>query len=271
MADFGPTVQELFDMTGKVALVTGGAKNLGRTEACALAELGAQVVVTSRDGAAAEATAKEMSERAKVPVLALGALVGEEDSVVELIAEVKRRFGRLDCLVCNVTGRGMDDPISAFERSLRDWEYGMKWSLTSAFLCAREAARLMAENDGGSIINISSMHGIIGRDLGVYEETGVAPNSVDYAASKAGMLGLTNQLASQLGPHGIRCNAIVPGGFERGQDPRFIEWYSARTPLRRMARDLADIKGAIALLASEAGAYINGAAIVLDGGFSMTR
>ena len=271
MSDFGPALQELLDMTGRVALVTGGAKNLGRTEACALAELGAQVIITSRDPDAARATAEEMSERAKTPVAGMRLIVNEEDSVGEVFDEVRERFGRLDCLVNNAVAVRVTEKPTAFHRGLEDWQVGLDVSLTGPFLCCRAASNIMKLQESGSIINISSMHGLIGRDLQLYEDTGMTTNLLDYAASKAGILGLTNQLAAQLGPYGIRCNAIVPGGFERAQPEEFIRRYSAMTPLRRMGRDLVDIKGVIALLASDAGAYITGTSVVIDGGFSMTK
>jgi len=271
MNELGPTVQELFDMSDKVALVTGGARGLGLEEATALADLGAQVVVTSRTLKNAEDAARQLSTRSKVPVLGLALDVTNEDMVASVFAEVIERFKRLDVLVNNAGGAPDVERVSLFERRLEDWDLVIRTNLTGAFLCTRAAANVMREQGSGSIINISSNAGIVGRDQRIYQDVDTRPNFVDYAASKAGMLGLTRESAASLGPYGIRVNAILPGGFKRGQPEEFIRRYSDRTPLGRMGRDGHDLKGAVALLASNAGAYISGACLVVDGGFAIFK
>jgi NAD(P)-dependent dehydrogenase (short-subunit alcohol dehydrogenase family) len=128
----------------------------------------------------------------------------------------------------------------------------------------------MKKQGSGSIINIASIAGIIGRDRRVYPVE-MPMQSTDYAAAKAGVIGLTRDLAAYLGPAGVRVNAISPGGFERGQLKEFIEAYSDKTPLRRMGRDGIDIKGAILFLSSEASAYVTGHNLVVDGGFTICQ
>ena len=271
MNELGPTIQELMDMSGRVALVTGGCGGLGFDEATALADLGARVVVTSRSLEKAEAAAERISGRAKVSATGMAMDVTDEDAVNDVFAEVVARFKRLDVLVNNAGGAPESERVSIFERRTQDWTTVITTNLTGAFLCTRAAAAPMREQGSGSIINISSIAGIVGRDQRIYQGVNMRPNFVDYAASKAGMLGLTRESAASLGPYGIRVNAVLPGGFERGQPEEFIRRYNDKTPLGRMGRDRYDLKGVIALLASDAGAYISGASIVVDGGFSIFK
>ena len=271
MNELGPTVQELFDLTGKVALVTGGCRGLGIDEASALADLGARVIVTSRHLDEARKAAQLVSSRAKTPVVGVELDVTNEASVEKVFQDVETQFGTLDILVNNAGGAPNSDKVSIFERKLEDWEFVMRTNLTGSFLCTRSAARIMKKHRSGSIINVSSIAGIVGRDQRIYQDLPMRPNFVDYAASKAGVLGLTRESAASLGPYGIRVNAILPGGFERGQPAEFIRRYANRTPLGRMGRDRHDLKGAVALLASEAGAYISGIGLIVDGGFSIFK
>jgi len=269
--ELGPTIQELFDLTGRVAVVTGGSSGLGLDGACALADLGARVIVTSRDAEKAAAAATRLSSRSKEPVLGWKLDVTEEESVQQLFGRVESEFGRLDVLVNNAGGANPSQQVSILDRRLEDWEEVLRTNLTGAFLCSRSAVSRMIKQKSGSIINISSIAGVLGRDTRMYDVPEMGANMVDYAASKAGLLGLTRESAAWLGPHGIRVNAILPGGFERGQPEEFIRRYADATPLRRMGRDRYDLKGAIALLASDAGAYISGESLFVDGGFSIYK
>ena len=140
-------------------------------------------------------------------------------------------------------------------------------NLTGTFLCTQAAARIMMPARRGAIINIASIAALVGRHRQMYEGLDMRPNLVDYAASKAGILGFTRDAAAELAPYGIRVNAISPGGIERKQPAEFIRRYADATALGRMDREGLDIKGAAVLLASDAGAYITGENIVIDGGF----
>ena len=139
--------------------------------------------------------------------------------------------------------------------------------MTGTFLMLREYARLMMPQRSGSVINIASMAGLVGRDRTIYGDD-MTPNPIAYSAAKAGMIGLTTDSAAYLGPYGIRVNAISPGGFERTQPEHFIRDYSNLTMLKRMGRGGFDLKGAVAFLASDAAAYITGHNLVIDGGFT---
>ena len=271
MQDLGPTIQELFDMTGKVAVVTGGCRGLGLDEASTLADLGAQVVVTSRHADEAEKAAGMLSPRAKVPVVGWAMDVSDEKSVEDFFQTLFEQFSRVDVLVNNAGGAPQSDKVSIFDRQLKDWEAVIRTNLTGAFLCTRAVAERMKQQQSGSVINISSIAALLGRDKRMYDGLDMRPNIIDYNTSKAGLLGLTRESAAWLGPYGVRVNAVLPGGFERGQPAEFIRRYSDKVPLGRMGRDRYDIKGVIALLASDAGAYISGETIVVDGGFQIFK
>jgi NAD(P)-dependent dehydrogenase (short-subunit alcohol dehydrogenase family) len=158
-------------------------------------------------------------------------------------------------------------PANLEERPLDAWELVQRTNVTAPFLVCKHVVPVMLKQGAGSIINISSIAGIVGRDRRVYPE-GMAPQPVDYAAAKAAIIGFTTDLAGYLGPRGIRVNAISPGGFQRGQPQAFIDAYSDRCMLGRMGRDGIDLNGAAVFLASDASAYITGHNLVVDGGFS---
>jgi NAD(P)-dependent dehydrogenase (short-subunit alcohol dehydrogenase family) len=266
-----PTIQQLFDLTGKVFLVAGGARNLGRDMSEALAEAGADGVLTSRDAASAEATAQQIGAATgrKIQGLSLNAV--DEDDVARVIKETVEKFGRLDILVnCVGGGGGGADGASMKleERPRESWDALHAANVTAPFLLCKHATPVMKKQGSGSIINIASIAGIIGRDRRVYPAS-MAPQPIDYASAKGAVVNMTRDMAAYLGPDGVRVNAISPGGFERRQPPEFIAAYSSKTPLGRMGRDGIDLKGATVFLASDASAYVTGLNLVVDGGFSI--
>jgi NAD(P)-dependent dehydrogenase (short-subunit alcohol dehydrogenase family) len=267
-----PTIQELFDLTGKVFLVSGGARDLGRDMATALCEAGANGVLTSRNAENAQTTARELSEQTGREVLGLALDATDEADVQRVVQQVRERFGSIDILVNNTGGSGgaqLAAPANLEERPRAIWDAVQTLNVTAPFLVTKHVAPVMKAQGGGSIINIASIAGIIGRDRRVYPD-GMAPQPIDYAAAKAAVLGMTRDLAAYLGEHGVRVNAISPGGFERENHLRaFVEGYSEKTPLRRMGRDGVDLKGAVIFLASAASDYVTGQNLVVDGGFSM--
>lgn len=264
-----PTVWELFDLKGKVFFVAGGARNLGRNMATALAEAHADGVVTSRDLSAAETTAEELSATTGQTVVGQRLDATDETSVREAVAAAVERFGRIDILVNNVGGGGGGAPgrSDLEERELDAWLRIQETNVTAPWLVTKHVAPVMREQQSGAIVNIASIAGMIGRDRSVYVED-MTPQPIDYAAAKAGVIGMTRDMAAYLSQYGIRVNSISPGGFERGQPRGFIERYSAKTMLGRMGRDGVDLKGAVVYLASEAAAYVTGHNLVVDGGFT---
>ena len=271
MGKVGPHVKELFDISGRVAMVTGGCQNLGLQMAEALGEAGADLVITSRDQEKANRTAEELASELGVRVMPLGMDVTDERSVEAGFAGVMDEYGRLDILVCNAGGgRVSGGSATTDERLISDWDYTIAVNLRGTFLCCRYACRIMKQQGKGSIINIASISGKIGRDRWVYEDSDppMHPNLTDYTAAKGGVIAFTKDLAAEMAEHGIRVNSISPGGFERGQPAEFIRRYSKQTMLKRMGRDGVDLKGAAVYLASDAADYVTGHDLVVDGGFT---
>ena len=264
-----PTVQQLFDLTGKIFLVAGGAHHLGKDMAYALAEADADGIITSRNKASAVKTAAKISKDTgrKIRGLQLDATI--EHEVEKVFNEIVKNFRKIDIVVNSVGGGALQKWSANFEEyPLAEWERMHKTNLHSAFLISKYAASFMKKQKSGAIINVSSIAGIVGRDRRVYPE-GMPPQAVSYASAKSGVIGLSRDLAASLGKYGIRVNCISPGGFQRDQPREFIKRYSKKVPLGRMGKDGVDLKGAVLLLASEASAYVTGHNLVLDGGFTI--
>lgn len=274
----GVHIRELFDLSGQVAIVTGGNRNLGYDAAEALAEAGARVVVTSREGPRAEEAAARLAASTGVEAIGRPLEVTDEAAWAALVEETLAHFGRLDILVNNAGGRGVvygqPDPNLDFAanflegRSPAEWRRILDVNLTGVFLGCRAVAPAMKAARRGKIINIASIDGMVGRDLRVYENTGLSPTVPDYLAAKAGVINLTRAVAVVLAPFGINVNCISPGGFFRNQPQRFVENYSRLTPLGRMGRDGVDLKGAVLFCAAPASDYMVGHNLVIDGGFT---
>ena len=262
-------VSQLFDLSGKVALVTGGAKHLGFDAACILAAAGCDVAVTSRTAEAAQGSARSIAEQYGGSAAGFALDQTRFEDVARMAGEVLAWRGRIDVLVNNAGGGSGLSKAWLFDRDPADIAGLIETNLTGMIYCCREIGRSMAERGSGKIVNLASIAGMVGRDRRMYQRSGMNGQPVDYAASKAGVIGLTRDLAGFLGPMGVTVNAISPGGFARGQPGTFIEDYSDRTPLGRMGRDGVDLKGAILFLASPASDYITGHNLVVDGGFSI--
>ena len=255
-------INELFSLRGKIILVTGGAGNYGRCLVEGLAEAGGTVITASRNETAGEAVAARF-RKAGLSVQALPLDQGDPASVLALKGRIRDEFGRLDVFVNNAVARpmkGYDAPIAQFAESMRVNATGMMDIL-------REMADLIAESGGGSIINIGSMMGMFGPDLSNYEGTDMGYPPPDYFFHNAGLLNLTRYMARILAGKHIRVNCISPGGLFNHQPEPFLANYTRKVPLGRMANN-DDIKGLAVLLASEAGAYINGENILMDGGLN---
>ncbi|MBA3514972.1 MAG: SDR family oxidoreductase [Pyrinomonadaceae bacterium] len=262
-------IRKLFDLSGKVALITGGARHLGLDAASVLAAAGCRVALTSREITAAEKTADRLAQTYGTETLPIALDHTDAAHVEEAVSLTISRFGRIDVLVNNAGGGtpGSGTPTLA-ERDPEDIRELIELNLTGVLYCSRAVGRVMAEQGSGKIISIASIAGLVGRDRRVYEPSRMAPSQVDYAAAKAGVIGMTRDLAGWLSPHGICVNAISPGGFARNLPEQFVADYSDRTPLGRMGRYGVDLKGAVLFLASPASDYVTGHNLVVDGGFS---
>jgi NAD(P)-dependent dehydrogenase (short-subunit alcohol dehydrogenase family) len=255
------TVREMFDLTGRAAVVTGGAGLFGRQIVEALAEAGARTFMASRNLDKLRVQAEEF-RHAGLDVAAVQYDQASETSILQLLQQVVDVAGKVDILVNNAVLRPMGDWTS----SGADFAKSMEVNATGLFLMTRAFGEHMVARGQGSIINVGSTYGTVGPDYTHYEGLGwgVSP---DYFVHKGGMVQLTRFAAAKFGPHGVRVNAISPGGLFNNQDPRFLERYHARTFLGRLANQT-DLKGVVVLLASDASAYITGANIPVDGGYT---
>ena len=266
-ADSKTDVIAMMSLNGKIAMVTGGSQNFGEEIATGLAEAGAKVIITSRDSAKVRQVAVKMNKAYPGMIIPKSMDLKNEQSIIDLFAEIKAEFGRLDILVNNAGGHSKEACGFLERETLAGWNAFIDTNLTGTFLMIREYSRVMMPKKSGCVINIASISSLVGRDRSVYPES-MTPNPIAYTAAKAGMIGLTYDAAAYLGAHGIRVNAISPGGFERTQPASFIRAYSERTMLGRMGRQGHDLKGAVVFLASEAADYITGHNLYVDGGFT---
>jgi len=254
-------VLQSFSLKGKTALITGGAGLYGRQIVAALAEAGARVFVASRSIEALEVLAADHRSDG-LDVTALSLDQGEESSVLALRDELKARDAAPHILVNNAVARTMKD---GFNSDAATFAESMRINATGLFLVTRAICEIMP--DGGSIINIGSIQGIVGPDATLYEGTTMDGMVPDYFFHKGGINNFSRFCGSYYGSRGIRCNCINAGGFLSGQPEPFLSRYNARTFLGRMAGD-EDLKGLIVYLASDASLYMTGACIPLDGGYT---
>ncbi|MBR0189073.1 MAG: SDR family oxidoreductase [Clostridia bacterium] len=253
---------EMFSLKGKTAIVTGGSGMYGKQITLALAEAGAKVVIASRNKDKNEEYAKTLREQG-YNVISEELDQGNENSIKALAERLKKQ-GDIDVLVNNAVLRTMKD----YHDDLANFNESMRVNATGIFAMCRVFGDIMAEQGKGSIINIGSYMGLLGADDTLYKDVGFSGYSApDYFFHKGGMTNLTRFIASYYGPKGVRCNILEPGGFFNNQNSLFVERYNERTFLKRMANDT-DMKGAVVFLASDASAYITGAVIPVDGGYT---
>lgn len=263
----------LFDLSGKAAVITGASGILGRHFSTGLAEAGADLALLDIRSEGIDELAAELSAKYGVKARGFVCDVSDPASVKQAVSAVVTTFGRIDILHNNAAGKS--DDLDAFfapfeDYSLEQWRQIMAVNLDGMFLMAQAVGKQMvAQGHGGSIIQTSSIYGLIGPDQRIYEGSFYLGRQINtpavYSASKAGIVGLTKYLATYWADKGIRVNTIAPGGAESGQNDEFMRRYSARIPMGRMAR-AHEIVGALLYLASDASSYVTGQTIAVDGG-----
>jgi NAD(P)-dependent dehydrogenase (short-subunit alcohol dehydrogenase family) len=252
-------VLDLFRLDGKVALVTGGARGIGRAIAEALLEAGAAVAITARDEGRAKAAAAELAQKTQGRCLGLGLEVRDQGQVDRVVARTIAELGGLHILVNNA---GVNIRESIWDLRDESWEEIISTNLAGAMRCSRAVAEHMKQQGWGRIIVLGSILSVVG-----------IPKRSAYASSKAGLLGLTRAMALDLAPFGVTVNALCPGVMKTEinrpilNDPDYLKDFLRQVPLGRLGEP-AELGGAIVFLASEASSYMTGAALFVDGGWT---
>ena len=271
-------IQEKFDLTGRVAVVTGGVGLLGAEFCRTLAEAGAAVVVVDLNAPASQAVADSLTKDG-VQALAIPTDITQPEAVNSLVEKTMSAFGRLDILVNSAALDPKFDPDAvskgitpgAFEDYPLDlWNSALNVNLTGMFLMTQACVKpMIAQGRRGSIVNICSTYGLNGPDQRIYVKDGqrVAFKPVYYTVTKAGVMGFTKYLAAYYAETEIRVNALTPGGVFNNHEDYFVKNYSAKTILGRMARK-DEMNGALLFLASDASSYMTGNNVVVDGGWT---
>jgi NAD(P)-dependent dehydrogenase (short-subunit alcohol dehydrogenase family) len=255
------TVLDLFDLTGKTAIVTGGATGIGRQMAGALADLGASLVLCGRNEERCADVAEELSAVYGRRCLGLRCDVTDPDEVEAMAAATMGAYGRIDILVNNA-GTAWGGPAET--TPLRGWQKVVDVNLTGVFLCAQAVGRVMIAQRSGKIVNIASITGLRGEPPEVLD-------AIAYSSTKGAVIAFTRDLAWKWARHGIGVNAIAPGWFPSDLSRPVLERAGERLtdgiPMGRLGGD-GDLRGAVAYLASAASDYVTGHTLVVDGGAS---
>jgi NAD(P)-dependent dehydrogenase (short-subunit alcohol dehydrogenase family) len=262
-----------FDITDKVIVVTGGTGLLGSLYCRRLAEAGAHVILSDLDHdkckALADCIRKETGGRCEGAVVDLA----QELSVKQWAADILDIHGSVDVIVNNAATKSKHFFAPLEEYSLQDWNEVMAVNVTGIFLVSRELGPCMARRGRGSIINISSIYGVVGPDQRIYEGShyedmgGQINTPLIYSATKGAVVAMTRYLATYWGSKGVRANTLTPGGVNTGQNETFRNLYAEKVPLGRMA-EAEDMVGALIYLSSDASSYVNGQNIIVDGGWT---
>lgn len=255
-------VKELLSLKGKIIVVTGGSGQYGKCLVEGLAEAGGTVITTYRDLQSAEKTAALFREKG-LDVYPMEVDQGDTESVSRFTKSLQEKFGKLHVFVNNAVSR----PMKGYNGPLADFDESMRINATGMWDLLKSMSDLIIGSGGGAVINISSMMGMKGPDLSNYDGTSMGDLPPDYFFHNAGLINLSRFMAKMNAGKNIRFNCISPGGLFNNQPEQFVENYNKKVPMKRMA-NTDDIKGLAVLLASDAGAYINGENILMDGGLN---
>jgi NAD(P)-dependent dehydrogenase (short-subunit alcohol dehydrogenase family) len=267
---------KLFDLSGRVAVITGGAGLLGEQHARAIAGAGGIPVLVDISGACAQRGAEALAAQYHVPAQGYRVDITKRDQLQEFRAQLLQRFGRIDILINNAVNNpkvenSAEVNFSRFENfPLEQWDSDLAVGLTGAFLCSQVLGTEMAHLGRGVIVNVASDLALIAPDQRLYRQPGVPEHlqpvkPVSYSIVKSALLGLTRYLATYWAGRGVRVNAVCPGGVYNGQPGDFVARLSELIPMGRMA-NVDEYQGAILFLCSEASSYMTGAVLAVDGG-----
>jgi len=268
---------KLFDLTERVAVITGGAGLLGMQHAAAIAGANGNVVVVDLSDDQVRQCAAQIEKEHSVEALGVTADITDKSQVENMVSMILEKFGRIDILINNaaLTVKGGADASNYFapfeDYPLELWEKALQVNLTGMFLCCQAVGKVMVQRGSGCIVNIASDVGNISPDHRIYKNAR-SPHSgqpfntpIAYATTKAGVINFTRYLATYWADKGIRVNCISPGGVFADHDPGFVKELTQRIPLGRMA-NVDEYQGAILFLVSDASSYMTGANLIIDGG-----
>jgi NAD(P)-dependent dehydrogenase (short-subunit alcohol dehydrogenase family) len=262
-------INTLMNLHGRTALITGATGNIGQELALTLAELGANIILVDLPSSKFSIIENKLLRKYDISVKNIPCDLENEKSRQKLIDQINKEEENLNILIHNAAFVGESNLkgwVSDFEnQDLDSWKRAFEVNLTSVFHLTKGLTKKLRESQSSSIINVSSIYGLNGPDLSLYEGTKMG-NPAAYSASKGGLIQLTRWLATTLAPD-IRVNCISPGGVWRNQPKKFVERYEARTPLKKMASE-EDLKGVTAFLASDMSSYVTGQNILIDGGWT---
>lgn len=258
---------DTFRLDGKTVVLTGAAGIIGTEAVLTFVEAGARVCAIDRN----TALIRQKLGPEHGALMHCAADVTSRESLLKARKKLESKWGPADALLNNAAAKSRNffEPFESFP--LEDWNEVMSVNLTGAMLAAQVFGSAMAERGYGSIVNTLSIYGIVGPDQRIYEGSMYLGRPINtpavYGASKAGLWGLTKYLATYWGSRGVRVNAVTPGGVSSGQNDVFVQNYSSRVPLGRMA-EAADVASAMRYLASDASKYVTGHNLVVDGGWT---
>jgi len=267
-----------FDLSNKVALVTGGAGMLGRRFVTTLLQANAKVVVVDLNIDEAQKVAMDESDKTGNEAISVGGDISKKEDVKQIVTSILDKWGRVDILVNNAAinpkfdkETTSKDKVTFEDYPLELWQQSLDVNLTGTFLCVQEVGKVMVNQGGGLIVNIASTYGLVGPDQRIYKKDSETEQTlfkpVSYCVTKGGILQLTRYLAAYWGDKNIRVNTLTPGGIYNDQDAEFVKQYSSRTPMGRMA-DKDEMSAALLFLVSDASSYMTGANLVVDGGWT---
>ncbi len=270
------SLPKLFDLTGRVAIITGGAGLLGEQHARIIAEAGGTPILVDINQEIAARKASQLRDEFGVPAMAITANIADSDDVAGILKTTLDRYGGVDILINNAANNPrVEQPtevnFSRFEHfPVSQWMDDLTVGLTGAFLCSQVIGPAMAKQGRGVIVNVASDLALIAPDQRLYRQEGVPEHlqpvkPVTYSVVKSGLLGLTRYLATYWCDQGVRVNAISPGGIYNGQADGFVAKLSSLIPLGRMA-GIDEYQGAMLFLCSDASSYMTGSNLVVDGG-----
>ncbi|MDB0021090.1 SDR family oxidoreductase [Candidatus Pseudothioglobus singularis] len=270
-------LDSLFRLDGKVIVITGAAGLMGKMHAEAVAAYGGTPVLLDLLKDDVEKYAYELNKKFNINAVGMMVNITNEKEIEKNVKDIIKQYGKIDGLVNNAANNPKIESNSKrdFSRlenfSLEVWQQDINVGLTGSYLCAKHYGNLISKNNnGGSIVNISSDLGLIGPDQRLYMQEGVKPETqavkpVTYSVVKAGLIGLTRYLATYWADKNVRANAICPGGIETNQTDEFLKKVSSRIPMNRLAKPN-EYQGTLVWMLSDASSYLNGAIIPVEGG-----